>query len=588
MKKSYLLLSALLFIICLTLAACTDDSPAPEPAPQEATEVAKTAPPDLKGLPLIDDASLYHASDGTSVVYFYLTVRKGNAADKTDHTFEEVNAYINPQGMVGAEKIKTELLFQVGDERGPLPGEIGFGGIQANATINVRGRTSTSYPQKSYRIDLYDNAGLWRGQKAIAINKHPSDPTRLRNMLFFRLIQDVPDLASLRTQFVHVFIKDETKFPPDQAFMDYGLFTQVELPNGRYLRNHSLSRNGNLYKANMSELYREEDKIRLANDPEYDLQAFSTVFEPKTGQDHTKLIAMLEAVNNPGIPIEEVVARYFDADNLMSYLAFNLLMANPDSDAQNYLLYSPVNSEKWYYLLWDGDGALSYYEDELTKNQWAEASWTKGISNYWSVVLFNRMFRLPLFRQMLAEKIEHLRQIITPARIAQLIQEYRVVVDPFTHRMPDSIHLGMTFEELEPIHQNLPNDTQRAYQYYLDSLDKPMPFYLGDVEKSQSGLLLSWDDAYDFDGDLVRYQVEVASDWSFEREVLVFSQGPGFLALEAEMPPLNAGTYYWRVIATDERGNSQIAFDHVYTDTGEHHGMRRFVITEDGQVINPQ
>ena len=66
------------------------------------------------------------------------------------------------------------------------------------------------------------------------------------------------------------------------------------------------------------------------------------------------------------------------------------------------------------------------------------------------------------------------------------------------------------------------------------------------------------------------------------------SKQEGFLALEAEMPPLNAGTYYWRVIATDERGNSQIAFDHVYTDTGEHHGMRRFVITEDGQVINPQ
>lgn len=587
MKRSRILLLVLAASMSLALGGCSMETAVETSKVQAQEPVAKKAVKDISGLPLKDDASLYAAYDPASLVYFYMTVRKGSAADGTNHTFEEVNSYKNLQGMTGVPKIKTEIILQLGDENGPLPGELGYGALEPNASINVRGRTSTEFPQKSYRIDLYSNAGLWRGQNAIALNKHPGDPTRLRNMLLFKLLQDVPDLTSLRTQFVQVFVKDETKAEPDTEYADYGLYTQVEVPNGRYLRNHSLSRNGNLYKANMCELFRYGDKIRLATDPKYDLGAFSEVLEPKTSEDHEKLIAVLDAVNDYTIPIESVVEKYFDTGNLTSYLAFNLLMANPDSNAQNYLLYSPVNSDKWYYLLWDGDGALAYYEDELLKNTWTEADWTKGISDYWEVVLFNRMFRVPAYRQELIQKVEQLHKIITPGRIAQLISQYRTVVDTFTHRMPDIINLGCTFNQLEQIYQNMPGDTDRAYRYFVDSLDKPMPFYLDNVEKTDDGLLLSWGDAYDFDEELVYYNVEVATDWSFKPETVVYESNRQ-LKLQTEIPALPEGTYYWRVTAANESGKTQIAFDQVFTDAGAHQGMRRFTITKDGQVNNSQ
>lgn len=587
MKRSRILLYMLIMVLCFALGGCSMEASLEASSGQAAEPVAKRSVQDINELPLTDDASLYKAYDPTKLVYYYITLREGNAADGTDHTFEEVNSYLNLQGMTNVEKISTDIIFQVGDENGPLPGEIGYSAAEPNATINVRGRTSTGYSQKSYRIDLYENTGLWRGQKAIAINKHPSDPTRLRNMLFYRLLQDVPDLTSLRTQFVQVFVKDETKEAPDTAFVDYGLYTQVELPNGRYLRNHSLSTNGNLYKSNMCELYRYEDVIRPATDPDYSLSKFSEVLEPKTGEDHTKLIAMLDAVNDYTISIESVIDQYFDINNLTSYLAFNLLMANPDSSAQNYFIYSPVNSDKWYYLVWDGDGALAYYEDELLKDTWAEAEWTKGISDYWGIVLFNRMFRVPVYRQMLVDKVEQLRTIITPERIAQLIEKYRTVVDSFTHRMPDVINLKCTLEQLDMIYQNMPNDTDRAYRYFQNSLEKPMPFFMGDVEKVEDHLLLVWGDAYDFDGELVHYKVEVATDWSFRPETIVF-ESPRQLKLQSEIPVLPEGTYYWRVAAANESGKTQIAFDQVFSDAGAHQGMRRFTITKDGQVSNTQ
>ena len=40
------------------------------------------------------------------------------------------------------------------------------------------------------------------------------------------------------------------------------------------------------------------------------------------------------------------------------------------------------------------------------------------------------------------------------------------------------------------------------------------------------------------------------------------------------------------MIAVDEGGNTQIAFNQVDTDSGIHGGMLRMIIQEDGTVIN--
>lgn len=587
MKKG-IALALVLQLVMLVLCSCAapaDETGAlgGEPA---APTVKKAEVPDIGDLTLKDDASLYTQYDPLDVVCFYVTVQEGNRADGTDHTFEEVNAYRNLQGMTGVEKIYANAIVQVGDENGPRPGELGYGATAANATINVRGRTSTGYPQKSYRLSLFDDAGTWRNQTAIALNKHPNDPTRLRNMLYYDLLQQVPGMVSLRTQFVHLYIKDETGDTPDDAFVDHGLYTQVELPNARFLRNHGLSRNGNLYKANMCEMYRYPEKLRLATDPEYDLGTFSEVLEPKTGEDHQKLLDMLDAVNDYSRPIEDVIETHFDLDNLTSYLAFNMLMANPDSNAQNYLIYSPVNSDKWYYICWDGDGALAYYEDALRGNTWTEGEWTRGVSDYWAVVLFNRMLRVEGYREALKDKVESLRTIITPDAIAERIARYRTVVDQYTRRMPDSINMRISEDQLELVYENLPYDTDQAYQYFIESLDKPMPFYLGEPAVEEGMLTLEWSPSYDFGGGLIYYDVQIASDWTFEEDTILW-ESLNQLVPTAQVPLPAAGEYVWRAVARNERGNTQGAFDQFSSATGAHSGMRRLTVTADGKALDP-
>ncbi len=295
---------------------------------------------------------------------------------------------------------------------------------------------------------------------------------------------------------------------------------------------------------------------------------------------------MLDAINDYSIPIEDTITRYFDINNLTSYIAYNILMANPDSNAQNYLLYSPVNSSKWYYLFWDGDGCLSYYEDKLLKNVWTEADWEHGVSGYWGVVLFNRMLRVKAYRDALKEKVELLRGIITPERIAAEIAKYRTVVDQFTKRMPDKINLQVTLEDLDRIYENMPNDTEIAYQRFLSSLEKPMPFYMDPVESDGKEISLSWAEAYDFNAEFIYYNVQIAKDWSFAPGTIVY-ESLDQLPSNTIVPMLPPGNYYWRIIARNESGKTQIPFDQVATDSGLHQGMRRFIVLENGKVENP-
>ena len=132
---------------------------------------------------------------------------------------------------------------------------------------------------------------------------------RFRNKMAYDLIKGIPQMMGLRTQFVHLYVKDNTDGSSD-AFQDYGLYTQVEQLNKTALKTHGLDSKGQLYKVNFFEFYREEDVIKTTDDPGYNQEAFEERLEIKGDSDHTKLIHMLDAVNDYSIPINQVLEQY--------------------------------------------------------------------------------------------------------------------------------------------------------------------------------------------------------------------------------------------------------------------------------------
>ena len=341
---------------------------------------------DGQAVRLTDDPNVYIQDDETPIAYMYVTV----VADQEEQTtFYQVN-----HPAFSEEDAKVKVIFQEGTEEGPQPGFFGYGQNRENAMLETRGQSTRSHAQKSYKVKLQNSAGLWRNQEVINLNKHPYEATRVRNKLSFDYFRLIPDMTSLRTQFVHLFVKDQTANPPDTDFRDLGLFTQIEQANKRFLGSHGLDPNGYLYKSTMFEFYRYADELYDVTDPQYKKEAFESVLEIKGRADHAKLIDMLEDVNKSTSDFNKVFDKHFDRDNYLTWVGMNILFGNIDTRTQNYYLYSPLNHPKWYFLPWDYDGGWGYHEDDMLDPS-RLGEWEFGLANYWGSVLHQRFFKDP-------------------------------------------------------------------------------------------------------------------------------------------------------------------------------------------------
>ena len=590
--KNNLQLFALVGALLLLLGGCAlaggTETETTETSVQETSDAVSASEPvekvtsSVEDYQLRDNDAVYEDDDEDSVVTMYLTVREGNSAENTNHTWTEVNTYSKYwYEDNNLEQYAVEGILQVGDENGLIPGELGYGETIPNSIVKIRGQTSTRREQKNYKIELKEGMGEWRDQQTINLNKHVSDGTRFLNKLAFDLMKDIPQMMSARTQFVHLYVKDETE-GGSGVFEDYGLYTQVEQINKRYLRTHGLDTNGHLYKIEFFEFNRYEDAIKLATDPTYDLDTFEDYLEVKGDTDHSKLIAMLEDVNDYSIPIEETIEKWFDTENLFYWMGFHILMGNTDTQSRNYFLYSPLNVDKFYIISWDNDGSFGYLQDEICGETVYEESWDRGISNYWGNTLYQRVFRIEEYRNQLTQAIEDLRsQYLTEERINELITAYRNVVKPYVYSMPDIVYVPFTESEYDIMADRIAGEIEVNYLDYMESLEKPMPFYIGTPEVVDGNLQIVWDPAYDFDNEDITYTVEVSSDYLFQN--MIYSR-QGLRVPQIEIDVLPEGQYFIRVQATNESGQTQGAFDYYDIDDGTVYSTKCFYVLADGTI----
>ena len=548
---------------------------------QEESESVESARYEADGnLPIQDNLSLYKDDDWDGVTVMYLTVREGSEANGTNHSWTEVNehsAYYYEEN--GIERYSSECILQVGDENGPVVGEFGYESKVPNATVSIRGQTSTRRTPKNYKISIKDGKGSLDEQTVINLNKHLADGVRYRNKLCYDLMQEIPGMLSARTRFVHLYVKDETEGGSGE-FEDYGLYTQVEQINKRYLKNHGLDKNGQLYKINFFEFYRYEDVIKLRTASDYDETAFEELLEIKGDTDHSKLIEMLEDLNDYTIPIEEVFSKWFDEENFMSWLSFHILVGNKDTQSRNTFIYSPLKVDKWYFISWDNDASFSATENEM--QEWHDGeNWECGVSNYWGNVLINRVLKSEYYRKLLDEKIEEEMAILTEGHVSEKIAEYRKITTKYLFEYSDVVSSSFTKDEESLISESIPKEIEENYRLYKESYKKPMPFYIGVPENRDGTFYIQWDSAYTFNGENIQYTIEIDDSPEFT-DPIISESGLYYNSFETRM--LSAGQYYVRLTAKNDSGYEQYAFDSVVGDNGKQYGMKAFWVMEDGTI----
>ena len=527
---------------------------------------------------LVSDADDLYGAPEDSVAVVYLAVGLGNGADGTDHTWAEINA--TPLEEQGAQPYQCEAVFQLGDENAPTEGSFGYGALTANAVVRLQGANASKRQQKSYRISIKDGKGSLDGMKTLVLSKSFTDPLRITNKLCYELMEDIPSLLSSRTRLVHLYVKDTTS-GPDTLYVDYGLYTMVEPINKTYLKNRHLDDDGALYKANDFDFARHEDVITLATSPQFREDAFEALLESKGSDDHSKLLAMLKAVNDPNIPIREVIDAHFDRGNLFNWLAFNILTGSKNTSTENYYLYSPTGSEKFYFISWDNDGALRADYDELRAPGQSPA-WDSGIFSFYDNLLFARILEDDACISSLSAAVDTLYETyLTEPIVSSAVSRLTGLAKEYVYSLPDKTFARVTRPQYDILAAGIHEQIVRNYYAYYDSLELPAPFHIREPEVQADGSLrLFWEDAAR--GKPVTYHVMLDDSWDFETPLLSSS---GLSSTEWVIDQRPAGQYFLSVTAQTADGKRQIAYETYSTEVKTTvYGVLCFYVLPDGSI----
>ena len=437
--------------------------------------------------------------------------------------------------------------------------------------MSQKGKSTRRAYQKSFRVKLDPGPGgeaPYNGEATLQLNKHPYDRTRMRNKLFFDFFVDVPGFNSLRTKFFDVTI--DGKY--------YGLFTHIEKVDEHYLARRGMPIDGRIYKAQDFAFMNIPDMAVDGDGKPVNKAAFNSHLEIENGKNHKNVARMLAAINDAKNDKEFMKAfhTYFDWENYLTWMAINFVTGNRDTINQNFYLYNPKDSKRFFFIPWDYDGA--------SRDIHKSPQWEWGYSLYWGIPLHRKFLSIAENRQALLQRVTEIHQIINSASVAARMAMYRPIVEPRIRKLPDSAHL--TYDRWQREYNLLIPRIDQNVQLLFARIGYPMPFW--QEVSFENGLVLKWEESIDLEGDPVVYDVRVADNPNFKHPIINQKGLDGSVLKIANQTvrwetgiTLKPGRYFMEVTARerDNPAHIQKAFD-VYEGPNDmiYFGVLEFVV----------
>lgn len=507
----------------------------------------------LDNINVLDNIDSYD-SENSDIKEIFLTLTQVDKNTKNyAKSFNELNHNID-------DNLFMDVLFQEGKDGSVRTGYYGYSIEDANGILKLN-------EKNSYKIELNESIGLWQGMKTFYLNKHNNDNLKIRSKLSLDLYKFISDFTIPKTQLVQLYIKDNSSVNNQQTFVDYGLYTIVEDIDKDFLIKNNLDTNGWLYEANSFEFFQYEDNIRAIDDEEFAKKEFKKILNIEGNEDHTKLIDMLDSLNNEDIPIDMIIEKYFDEENYLTWLAFNILIGNIENNNSDFYLYSGSDSDKWYFISGDCFNSLGIYES---------LPWQEGVSNYWNAKLHNRYLKEENNISKLTDKIEEISIILTNELILDLLDSYKPLISYYLINTPDNLTSLNSLSLIEEECIYLSKYIEQSKDIYYQSLEKPMPVYMHKPLNYGEKVFFEWDDSYDFQEDNIKYSIEISTSPSFNNIIFAMND---ITDNKQIIEGLSTGHYFWRLKIEDSKGNTQLPFDFYIDSLGKYYfGVQDFFI----------
>jgi len=427
-------------------------------------------------------------------------------------------------------------------------------GKVSNATMRLRGLISRNDAQKSFRIKLDSKKKLWRDERRIQLVKSMWDFTRVRNKLSYDLFAEIPHFPSMRTQFVHLNVNDQG------VNEDYGLYTHIEHFGKEYLKRRNWDKDSRVYKVGFYNFY---SNVKLALDTNgvpLNLDAFETKMEIKRGDTHFDIVNMINDLNDPSKDFNtEIMGKYLNRDNYLTWLAVNILVNNTDTTEHNFYLFNPINTEHMYFVPWDYDFAYGQVHDGDLDTIEHLPRWWFTHANWWSNLIHRRFLSEPGNLQLLASALDEVKsKYLTAEKIRLKAEAYRDLIFPILNDFPDNdhIYIGNTdperIAEYNRLIDSLSTNIQFNYNRFNDQINDPMPFKMDNPTfLSNKNILFKWGESESLTGQTIEYDLEVATTKDFKTGTIIEVE-TGILAREHTLHWIHQdGTYYFRVRSRD-------------------------------------
>lgn len=523
----------------------------PQPVKENALENWDIAASDANGKGLHEDKGIYEQNSNIYDVYISVFPTKDDNGEMIDfsafslHSARDhsYNPVLNCNIQILEEGEKPDPTLDLNSK---------------NATIRVRGNSSRGDRYKSYKVKLEEEAGTFFGQKNLNINKHSKDVAKISTKLQTDLLAYADNIASYRTYFMRLWIRDASKSEEDQEFRYYGLYTETEQPNKTYLEARGLSSNAAMYKARDFS-FTMRDVLRNIDDPSYSEEDFETVLTIREGNNHNQLLEMLEAVNDNTRDFEEIFQLYFNEENYLTWLSFNLLMGNADILNHNFILYSPENSRTWYFIPWDFDDTLRFGEHQ---GHIYPVS-LRSVQKLNMGILHRRYLRMEGSLEKIERKMQELLDtVVTRERVTELVESYKDVLEKTAVLEPDLGLLRMPPDELFPYLDGLYDGMLSNYAAFQEAVKYPAPMFVDQPKRLSNGSVeFAWEPSYSYQGLPVTYNIYLYEDYNMEK--LVFEQKDIGQTNWIMRERLEGGIYYLMVTAVDSQGHEQMSLEHV-------------------------